>query len=212
MSRPRAETMPAVTDAAQAEGVADRQHPVADLRLVGIAEGNGRQRLVGADAQHGDVGARVGAQQFRADRGVVGQDDVDLVRAVDDVVVRHDDALRRIDDEAGAERLAAPLRALRLLRAAFLAGTVAVEEVAEEFLERAARRSLRHFRRIRPPRPRLHRLGGRDIDHRRQQLARQRREGFRRALRLGGRGHGSARQHGGQDDDGEAHGGEPHAE
>ena len=38
MSRPRAETMPAVTDAAQAERIADRQHPVADPRGIGIAE------------------------------------------------------------------------------------------------------------------------------------------------------------------------------
>jgi hypothetical protein len=67
--------------AAEAERVADRHHPVAHLRVVGVAELHRVQRLVGLDAQHREVRARVRPQQLGADGGVVLEDDVDLVRA-----------------------------------------------------------------------------------------------------------------------------------
>ena len=57
---------------------------------------------------------------------------------------------------------------------------VAVEEIAEEFLNGAARGQLRHIRRIRAPSARRDILGGGDIHHRRQQFPRERREAFRR--------------------------------
>src|SRR3546814_4901459 len=65
-------------------------------------------------------------------------------------------------DLARAERGDLPRRTL----AAALA-LLALEEILEEFLERRAGRELRHaFRQLAA----LHRLGGRDVDHRRQQL------------------------------------------
>src|SRR3546814_1440160 len=58
-----------------------------------------------------------------------------LVRLGDDVVVG-DDVAGRVDDEAGAQRLRAARRRV---------GALAVEEIAEELLERRAGRELRNL-------------------------------------------------------------------
>ena len=110
MSRPRAETMPAVTAAAQAERVADRQHPVADARR----HRNRRTATAGSGLSGFTFSSAMSPRLVAADhgglqRGVVLQGHGDLVGAVDDVVVGHDDA-GGIDDEAGAEALHPPLR------------------------------------------------------------------------------------------------------
>jgi hypothetical protein len=100
--------MPAVTEWPRPNGIADRDHPVADPALVGIAELGGRQRLlVGRlDLEHGDVDPAVGADQLGLELGVVAQDHRDVLGALDDVVVGEDVALA-VDDEARAQRGAA---------------------------------------------------------------------------------------------------------
>src|SRR5262245_55766771 len=88
--------------AAEAEGIADRQYPIADPGAVGIAKGyigQGRRR---ADLEQGQVRLLVGADDLRRIVLAVGQRDLDVGRVIDHVVVGYDVA-RRIDDEARAE-------------------------------------------------------------------------------------------------------------
>ena len=138
--------------AAEAEGIADREHPVADALDVAIAELDGGQRVIGGDLEEGEVDAVILADQGGLQGGVVGQGDADLVGAVDYVVVG-DDVAGRIDDEARAERNGAAgtgtraiiarrrlafATALALIATRIAAGMVAIHEVAEELLERRA--------------------------------------------------------------------------
>ena len=72
---------------ADAERIADRQHDVADARLVHAAERDGRQ--VGhVDLEHGEVGFLVDADDLGARSAAVGERDFDLVCPVDDMLVR----------------------------------------------------------------------------------------------------------------------------
>ncbi len=163
---------------AEAEGIADRDHPVADADLVGIAELHGRQRLLARrlDLQHGKIGARVGADQLGLELGIVAQDDGDVLGALDHVVVG-DHVAVGIDDEARAQRGAAAL--LLLLSIA------AVEEFLEQLLERRARRELRH---VAQPRALLRQVLRRgDVDHGRHQHVDHVGEALRRIARLGRR-------------------------
>ena len=89
----------------EAVGVADRVGVVADLDLVRVAE---RERLqaVGVDLEQREVVRRVGADDLGGELLAVGADlDRDLLGAVDDVLVR-DDQAAVVDDEAGAGALA----------------------------------------------------------------------------------------------------------
>ena len=166
MSRLRADTMPAVTDAAEAERVADRDHPFAEPDLVGVAELHRLERLGRLDAQHREIGLLVAADDLGLEPRAVGEDDGDLVGFGDDVVVGDDDA-GRIDDEAGAERVDAARRAIGRLVVAALAAAV-LEELLEELLERRARRQVAAPAAPPPlPPPRaFDLLRGRDVDHR----------------------------------------------
>src|SRR5438105_9493914 len=89
--------------AAETERVADGNDPIANLRRVAVAKADIGQRLVGLDLQHGDVSARVAADDLRRVLAVVLQCDGDLGGFADDMVVG-DDESRRVDDETGAER------------------------------------------------------------------------------------------------------------
>src|SRR6516165_4775410 len=149
--------------AAQAERIADGDHPFAEPQLVGIAEFHRHQRFRRLEFQHREVGLLVDADDLRPDLAAVVEDDVDLVGVRNHVIVGHDDA-RGVDDEAGAERIGLVRLRIAAPRAAGSA-TAVLEEVVEEFLERRARRQLR--RRA----PALAELGldvlrGRDVDHR----------------------------------------------
>ena len=53
--------------AAEAERIADRDHPFAEPQLVGIAEPHRLQRLVGLDPQQRDVGLLIAADQLGLD-------------------------------------------------------------------------------------------------------------------------------------------------
>ena len=90
--------------AAEAERIADRDHPFAEPQLVGIAELHRGQRLVRLELQHREIGLLVDADDVGLELAAVVHDDVDLVGIRDDVIVGHDDA-GGIDDEAGAERV-----------------------------------------------------------------------------------------------------------
>ena len=59
------------------------------------------------DAEDGEVGRRIGADDLGLDGVAVREADGDLVRTLDDVVVR-DDVAGLVDDEAGAERRVLP--------------------------------------------------------------------------------------------------------
>jgi hypothetical protein len=88
---------------AQAEGIADREDPVADAQIVGIAEVHRRQLLaVGIDTDHGEIGLRIASDDLRlvllVGRGLHD----DLVGILDDVIVGHDQAVG-VDDETGSQ-------------------------------------------------------------------------------------------------------------
>ena len=93
---------------AETEGIADREHAVADLHAVDRAEGDRRQvALVGL--QHRDVGFRVGAADVRGDPAAVVQDELDVVGALDHVMIGQHEAFRR-HDHARAQARDALLR------------------------------------------------------------------------------------------------------
>ena len=102
------------------ERVADRDHVVADLQGVGIADAN-RGQALGLDLEHGDIGAGVGAHELRRELAPVLEGDEDLLGVADHVVVRDDVTARRIHYHSRARGLLLPLRAVGQ-----------VEEAAEE--------------------------------------------------------------------------------
>ena len=127
-----------------AEGIADRQHDVADQQLVRIGKIQRREFFLAIlDPQHREIGAAVLEHDLGLEFALVGERNLDLVGAFDDVVVGHDEA-GRIHHDARSQR------ALHLLR--LLAGHA--EEAAEDRIveQRIAV---------------LHHLGGIDVDHRR---------------------------------------------
>ena len=121
---------------ADAEGVADGEHEIADLQALRVAELERVQRRRAFRLQHREVGARIAEHDCRLELALVGERDLDLGHALDDVVVRHDEPAR-VDDDAGAERaLAAALEAVRRSRAAGAAGAAVAEEAAHELFHR----------------------------------------------------------------------------
>ncbi len=89
---------------ADAERIADRQHHVADLQVVGIGEVEHREFFVDAlQAQDGEIAVLVLEHDLGVELALVGQRDLHFAGALDHVVIGDDEA-RRIDDDAGAER------------------------------------------------------------------------------------------------------------
>ena len=116
--------------AAEAEGVADGDHVLADAHRVAVAEHQLGQ-AGGVDLEQREVGLRVGADDLGVELAVVGEADLHLFGVVDHVVVG-DDVAVVLQDEARAQRHAV-LAALRpLLRHRHALGHA---EAAEEFLE-----------------------------------------------------------------------------
>ena len=72
--------------------------------MFAVAEPHIGQRQFRLDLEDGDVRLVVAAEKFRRQRRAVGEGDVDLVGAVDHMIVGDDDALG-VDDETRAERL-----------------------------------------------------------------------------------------------------------
>ena len=153
---------------ADAEGIADGQHDVADDDVVHSAERDRRQLeltpFLGEELEHGEVGFRVAADHARRQGAAVVEGNLDLVGAFDDVVVGEHVAVGA-DDDPGAE-------AGITLRLAFL--TLA-EEVAEDRVVEQ-RMALR-----------FDLLRGVDMHHRWQGAARRFAEGCRRRAVLAAR-------------------------
>src|SRR5581483_5456117 len=118
--------------AAETKRVADRDHPLAEPQRVGVAELHGDQRLVRLEAQQREIRAFVAADDLSLVLAAVVQNDVDLVGVGDHVVVG-DDQPRRVDDEAGTERV--DLARLQTAAVAALTLPAVLEEVLEELLE-----------------------------------------------------------------------------
>ncbi len=87
-----------------AERVADRQHHIAHLQLVGIGELQRWKSLFRAfDAQHRKVAALIFEHDIGFEFTFVGKRNFHLARALDHMIVG-DDEPSRIDDDAGTER------------------------------------------------------------------------------------------------------------
>ena len=84
------------------DGVADRQHDVADLEPVGAAERHDRDTVLEIDAQHRQVGVGIAADDARIGDAPVRELHADRVGIRDHVVVC-DDVPWRIDDHAGSQ-------------------------------------------------------------------------------------------------------------
>jgi hypothetical protein len=78
--------MPPGDGLADAEGVADGEHHVADLERVRGTEGD-RRKVFRVDAQHGEVGLGVVADDLGEQLLAVVQRDLDLVGGLDHVMV-----------------------------------------------------------------------------------------------------------------------------
>jgi hypothetical protein len=113
--------------------------------VVGIGEVERRETLARIlEAQHREIGAAVLEHDLGLELALVGQRDLHLIRALDDVIVGDDEA-RGIDHDAGAER------ALHLL--GLLAGNA--EEAAEDRVVSSG------LRRLHDRGERQHRVGAR---------------------------------------------------
>jgi len=166
----------------EAEGVADRDHGLADHEIGRGPEGDVRQVAARLDAHDRDVGVGVRSHQRGVELALVGERHVDAARALDHVHVGHDGAVGRDDDaRAEARRLEAP--------------GARVDEVAEELLEERVLREGEGRAAL------LDDLLGRDVHHRRARLldrldhqAPPRRVALRPARRRDG-GEGEGRDH-----------------
>ena len=85
---------------AEAERVANREDEVPDPEILGIPEGK-LGELVRVDLQNRDIGSRIGAQDLDVEPAPVIQGDGNAVPVLNDMVVRQDVAILRIDDHAG---------------------------------------------------------------------------------------------------------------
>jgi hypothetical protein len=120
--------------AAEAEGIADGDHPVADADLL-LGELHVSELAVRVvDLEEGEVGLVVDADDLRGVFGAVIHDDGHRLALVDDVVIGDDIAVAG-DDETGAEAGARTR----------LGPRIAVLELAEEALHR---RALRHVEEV----------------------------------------------------------------
>ena len=87
------------------ERVADGHHGVADADAVRVRKRKGSERAGGdVHLEEGEVGGGIRADQLRLVGVLVRERHLDLLRALDDVVVG-DDVAGLVDDEAGAEGL-----------------------------------------------------------------------------------------------------------
>src|SRR5690606_887650 len=139
--------------AAKAERVADRDHPVADPRIVRSAELDVGERLVAGDLEYREIRGGVAPDDFGRILGPVGRRDGDFLEfsaavGLDHVIVGNYVAIGR-DDEARPERL-------RLAR-----GRLAASAIAEQVGERGAGKRVRVDRDL---------LASRDVDDRRREL------------------------------------------
>ena len=131
-----------------AERIADGQHHIADLQRVGIRKFQHRKLLVPVlYAQYRKIGSRILQNKRRLKLAFVGERDLDLVGALNDVIVRHDQT-RRIDDHARTQR---PLQ---------LIASSSPRHAEEPAKNRVVQKRIAV----------LHHFGGVDVDHRRRRV------------------------------------------
>jgi hypothetical protein len=84
----------------QAERIADRDHEIADLHLIRIAD---RQidQIVGFNLDDGYVGRGIRAHDFRIQGIIVEQRDLNLVGADDDMMIGQDVTIFSVHDDTG---------------------------------------------------------------------------------------------------------------
>ena len=126
--------------AAEAERVADRDHPIADARHRSPPLHIGIVRAV-LELQQSEIGLLVGADDGRRNGAAVLHRDLHVGRVLDHVVIGHDVAVRR-DQEAGALGHADAGMVVRHGTAAVLL----LLELVEEALQRIALRNVGHRR------------------------------------------------------------------
>ena len=90
----------------EAEWIADRDHELADTKILAVRELGGLECRLG-DADHREIGRRVATHDLRAGLFPGTERDLHRLRAVDDMRVRQRVAVRR-DDDAAAAALATP--------------------------------------------------------------------------------------------------------
>ena len=113
----------------QAERIADGQHPLADLHIVGIGNLDGRQ-VTPVNLDKCQVGGLVSTDDACRIFLIVCQSDSQLVSAVHHVVVCHDISVLRNDHSAAGSR------ALRSLHLTFLGAALTTLATTEESAER----------------------------------------------------------------------------
>ena len=137
MSRLRAETMPAVTVPPRLNGLPMAITHSPSRSLSESPNFTALSGLSGCTRSKRQIALGVLADQLGRELGAVIEDDIDLVGVGDDVIVGDDEA-RRIDDEAGAQRVDAARRVVRVVALA----VVVLEEFVEKFLHRRAGRQI----------------------------------------------------------------------
>src|ERR1022692_1226176 len=173
----------------QPEWTADRQHPVANLHAVGVAQFRRRERMIDLNLDHGQVGLLIHADQLRIVAGrsriFILQLPPNAICLFDDVTVGDDVALG-IHNDAGTKR---PLADGARVRASLTALTT--EELVKEILKLVVVLAalilvrVRTDVRIAPFMRALNRRLGIDIYYARLQLLGNLGEGIRELLRSG---------------------------
>ena len=87
MSRPRARDDARRDRVAKSERIADGDDPIADPGVARIAELDERQGRLGLDLEQGKIRLDVPSQHLGGKLGIVVENDRDLARALDDMVV-----------------------------------------------------------------------------------------------------------------------------
>ena len=87
---------------AEAQRIADRQNPLADFEIVGVGQLEVGQ-VLGVNFYNGDIGFRVGSDNFGVELSVVGKLDFNFFGILDHMVVCEDITISR-DNKTGAHR------------------------------------------------------------------------------------------------------------
>ena len=87
-----------------AEGIADGENEIADFERIRIAEFHHRKIAALGQFQHGEIGARIAQQDFRGNLPLVGQRNLNVGHALDDMMIGHDEA-GGVDDDSRPQRL-----------------------------------------------------------------------------------------------------------
>src|ERR1700735_103611 len=118
----------------QAEGTAESENPIADLRAIGVSELGDGKFVIGFDLDDGEVGVFVESDDAAAVfRGIAIESDLDFGGLVNDVIVGEDETFF-VDDYTGTQAALGVRSIVGRLR-----------EAVEEILERIAARAARPF-------------------------------------------------------------------